>query len=74
MLLLLLPGFGIHFGGEQRELLLSTIRRVEAYGAPPEFFSEEESLKEILAACDQYDMEPKHIALFNSELLNILKN
>ena len=54
-------------------MLRSIIRRVEAYGAALELFDGGESLKEILAACDQYDMEPKHIAPFDPKLLNILK-
>ena len=54
-------------------MLQSIIRRIEAYGAAPEFFDDEESLEEILAACDQYDMEPTHIAPFDPKLLKILK-
>ena len=40
---------------------------------PPEFFDDEDSLKDILASCDQYDMEPKHMAPFDPKLLKILK-
>ena len=57
----------------QREMLSSVIRRVESYGPPPESFDDEASLKEILASCDQYNMEPKHIAPFDPDKLKILK-
>ena len=67
------PVFAREVTAVQREMLRSIIRRVEAYGAAPEFFDDEESLKEILAACGQYDMEPKHIAPFDPKLLNVLK-
>ena len=54
-------------------MLSSVIRRVESYGPPPESFDDEASLKEILASCDQYNMEPKHIAPFDPDKLKILK-